>query len=183
MAQNGDDSAGASREQVQLAAKVVLYGFGVVALVLGLVAGTVVVGGLSDRRQALASADATTEGTVVDSTVERVSTSTESSDIYDYEVRIEYRYTVDGEEYTGRDIYPERATVTRDTEEAARKFAAPYDEGSTVTVHYNPESPGQAFIVAKRTALLKVVGGLGATLMFLLGGIGAIWKGSGVGDE
>jgi len=183
MADSDDDSAGWNEKQINLVAKVILYGFGVVALVLGVVAAAFVGGGVMAERQALSNADATTDGTVVEMSIERVATRSDSADISDYEVRIEYRYTVAGTEYTGQHIYPTRTVVEMDTESDAEALLEPYEEGSTATVHYNPDEPEQAFLIAEAQPLSSVLGGVGATLVFLLAGAGAIWKGYGVGED
>jgi len=111
---------------------------------------------------------ATVKGTVVTSEIKEVSRPKRSNEIgptmvTEYEVILEYRYTVSGTEYTGnriwslsRAIFPSRAQ--------AEDTLAKYQPGSTVDVHYRPSNPADAVLWSAAMLPTRAKVGIGVLL-------------------
>lgn len=112
-----------------------------VLLVLALVAFSVVhLRPMYERKQIVES------GEEVDATVVSTETrreNTRSSDP-DYYTSIEYRYTVDGQEYTSTRIVPGPRLPQP---HGYRQAIVPHEAGDEITVHYDPENPEYAWVM------------------------------------
>jgi hypothetical protein len=90
----------------------------------------------------------TTEGVITASHIDRSHrTSTEKGwrgDRYEYEVRVQYSYSVDGVGYTGN-----RLRIRPDeyrSEERAQRELAEYPVGQRVRVYYDPKAPERSLL-------------------------------------
>lgn len=81
---------------------------------------------------------------------------------------VKYQYSVQGVEHTGSRI---AFGAMNQSQNAAHAVVARYPVGASVTVHYNPEKPGEAVLETRASGgtALAVLGGL-----FLLVGVGSI---------
>ncbi|MFB6216025.1 MAG: DUF3592 domain-containing protein [Candidatus Aenigmatarchaeota archaeon] len=87
--------------------------------------------------------------TVIDTSIERDSSRRGG---IDYQPEIRFRYTYQGAEYTSNDMYPGgQLPKERNTESGAKEVVQNYGEGTEVQVLVPPETPGKAFIRAKKT--------------------------------
>lgn len=70
----------------------------------------------------------------------------------DYQPDIKFEYTYDGQQYTSTNMYPGGQQPDHyDREAKARAVLDTYSQGSEITVYVPPETPGEAFIQAKKT--------------------------------
>lgn len=110
-----------------------------------------------DRKQIVESGEQV-NATVI--TVEQRTENIRSSDP-DYYTTVEYRYTVDGQQYTSSRIVP---GPRLSQPHGYREVIFPYEAGDEITVHYDPDNPGYAWVttidsrVSKRDGLLTFVG-------------------------
>jgi hypothetical protein len=81
----------------------------------------------------------------------------DSSGSTSYEPVVEYQYTVQNQQYTGRRI---AFGANRFGHSQARSAVARYPVGSTVQVRYNPEKPQEAVLEARAS---------GATIFMVVG--------------
>lgn len=81
-----------------------------------------------------------------------------------YQARVEYRYEVGGQHYTGRQLglTPEG----RYDQRTAEARAARYPQGKAVQVRYNPQEPGQAYV---ETGSLWILGAMLLAALALCG--------------
>lgn len=105
----------------------------------------------------------TTEATVVSSTV-GVSPGGDDTTYYP---DVTYEYTVGGQTYESTNVLPGAGRTSR-SGDWARTVVEDHPEGETVTVHYDPADPSNAFLVPRRQTLWLVVAGFGGVLV--LGG-------------
>lgn len=93
---------------------------------------------------------ATTTGTVRTATVDEVVHvgSIRLSGNTEYEPNVTYAYAVDGERYVGHDLFPGFSTSTGNGRRVAA-VATRYDPGGSATVHYDPDDPGDAYLVPR----------------------------------
>lgn len=63
-----------------------------------------------------------------------------------YNPVVTYEYAVDGETYENDNTFPGRSTLWRESESWARDVVGRYEPGDEVTVHYDPEDPGSAYL-------------------------------------
>jgi hypothetical protein len=113
-----------------------------------------------------------TTATVQSTTVDQRSTD----DGTEYRPVVTYEYTVDGETYTSENVYPGQFNRWQGSSFSAQDVTNQYAPGDEVTVHYNPDSPGEAYLTNNgwpdgwlfATAAITVVG---------LGGLYFIWFG------
>jgi hypothetical protein len=75
--------------------------------------------------------------------------------------KVEYRYAVDGENYTCAQI--QLGVVWKSGEDWARKVAARYPVGTRVVIYYDPGKPGRAFL---EYSFVAPVVGLGLAAVF-----------------
>lgn len=125
--------------------------------------------GAYDYTQQSDALDAAVE---VDATVTEVdveSQSTSSTSGVDYEPRVRFTYTYDGETYEGTRLFPASTTPEYDTESAARDAVSEYDAGESVTAYVVPDDPDGAFLRAQRSNAPLTLAGIGGVLS-LLGG-------------
>ena len=71
----------------------------------------------------------------------------------DYSSNVSFEYSYDGEEYEVSNRYPDSGAITVkwDSKKAAEERIEEYRETETVTVHVDPERPGEAFLDAQPT--------------------------------
>ncbi len=116
--------------------------------------------GYFNRRQAATSAQwPTTEGVVVSSKVQFAGGGWL---VPNQELRIRYRYTVDGREYSSDAVTPGGARFR--SKDSAQRVAARYPEGGRVTVYYKPGQP--------RTAVLEPGGKSYGSIYEIIIGVG-----------
>ncbi|WP_251341723.1 DUF3592 domain-containing protein [Haloplanus halophilus] len=103
-----------------------------------------------------------------------------------YTVRVTYRYAVDGETYTSRNVVPPGAggagAVVADTRAEAENVTAAYDAGDVVTAHVVAGDPSVAFLRPRRPGPLSLLLPLGLALFPLSLGAVALATGAGVLD-
>lgn len=81
---------------------------------------------------------------------------------------VRYSYRVDGKEFTNDRIRPKRIQQPQhNTKKWALKGAAEFPD--EVTVHYNPEDPGESFLVQTSKGTLYIV--IGASSVAILFGL------------
>ncbi|MEF8840586.1 MAG: DUF3592 domain-containing protein [Haloarculaceae archaeon] len=76
----------------------------------------------------------------------RVIENDDGPDDHEYRPVIEYRYRVDGETYTGDNVFPGSFERWRESRSWAADIADDYDRGETVDARYNPSNPVDAYI-------------------------------------
>lgn len=83
-----------------------------------------------------------------------------------YYPRVTYEYSVDGETYRSSNL---RAGLGRESmlESNARRTVERYPVGAQVTAYYDPENPSRAFLVAGRSSVPLIAGGLGAFFVLI----------------
>ncbi|MGM0591139.1 MAG: DUF3592 domain-containing protein [Halobacteriota archaeon] len=122
--------------------------------------------------QATANAEAV-DATVVSSGVVDTDDTGSSNDADDYSVMVEYRYTVDGESYTSRNLCPGLGSgcePSSDFRTDMEDFVDRYPEGEIVTAYVPPSEPSNAYLIQTSPSLMYlVVSGFGV-LLVLLGG-------------
>jgi len=126
-----------------------------------------------EQERALRSFEST-EATVLDTGVDRqVDREPGEPDDVTYEPVVEYRYRVDGETHTADNVYP-GGTAARSDRGWAQRVVDGYDAGETVTAYYDPDEPGEAYLVQQRdlTKFLFVL----APLFFLAVGALLWWR-------
>lgn len=125
------------------------------------------------------STDATVIGTDVDREVDR-DPDPGDPDSVTYTPIVEYRYRVDGQTYTARNVYP-GGTGSRSDRGWAQGVVDDYRQGETVTAYYDPDDPSEAYLVqqrdlAKFAFVVLPLGFLGVGLLLL-------WRASWAGDD
>ncbi len=132
-----------------------LAGFGLLMLWQGVrmaawpgVEGTITAARLQERREEVQRGDGT------------------ARTVISFEPQVEYRYAVEGKDYTGRRISPAEKQYARPL---AQKVLERYPEGGAVRVRYDPRRPDEAF--------LQIGTGWGGIGLLLIGGalIAAAW--------
>ncbi|WP_336336613.1 DUF3592 domain-containing protein [Haloarcula brevis] len=116
-------------------------------LALGLLAAGIGLGGSQYRT---ATGYAATTGTVEDARLDsyaELGRPTLGGNRY-YRPNVTYTYRVDGRTYTGRDVAFGTDVDTNQRDRAAR-VVSNYDEGSSVTVHYDPDDPADAYLAQR----------------------------------
>lgn len=106
------------------------------------------------------------EAEIVSTSVERVvrHTAPDSSRVSWYP-QLEYRYTVQGETYFSDAIWP--ASDRGGEEDWARAFIADYQAGDTVEANYQPDAPGQAYLIEGRPWLSWMAMAMGGIFALL----------------
>ncbi len=86
----------------------------------------------------------------------------------DYRVKVEYRYSVDGQEYTGKRLSPwvfvtnnNAAFILHKQMEGIEKL-----EGASVKVFYNPRNPAKSFLILPGRTGMIITALLSVTLPF-----------------
>lgn len=98
----------------------------------------------------------TTNGRVVERGVFEPSSIMTSAPAYRFSPLVKYVYEVNGQEFFSDRINPQRIQQpAHNTRKWAEKRAASFSE--VVIVHYNPEDPGEAFLIQTSHAMLYVV--------------------------
>jgi hypothetical protein len=81
---------------------------------------------------------------------------------------VKYVYQVSGKEFINDSIRPKRIQLPQhNTKEWAQKTADSFAD--EVTVHYNPEDPGESYLVQTRKVMLYIV--IGASCLAILLGL------------
>lgn len=94
----------------------------------------------------------------------------------DYQPKISFEYSYDGQEYTSTNMYPGgQEPEEHNVESEAREVVDEYSQGSEMSVYVLPESPGEAFIRAKKTINPFIA--MGAGILFILVGSYKFLKG------
>jgi len=92
-----------------------------------------------------------TEATVVGTDIERdVDRNVGEPDDVTYTPKVRYRYEVDGETHTSTNVFP-GGTPGRGDRGWAEEITSDYGAGDEVTVYYDPDEPGEAYLVQKRS--------------------------------
>ncbi|WP_435359942.1 DUF3592 domain-containing protein [Haloarchaeobius sp. DFWS5] len=99
-----------------------------------------------------------TTGTVTHASVEHTPNDYDGrgvdlSDRDEYEANVTYEYSVDGETYDGRELYPGSLAVAEKTRGQLTPIATEYSNGDDITVYYAPENPGRAYLIPEYTFL------------------------------
>ncbi|WP_243700419.1 DUF3592 domain-containing protein [Halorussus pelagicus] len=123
-----------------------LYG-GALLLIVGIaVAGY---GGYDYTQQSDAIEEATTvDATVTETSINRVAERRGRSG---FEPKVTFEYEYEGKSYTSKNLYPAQLTTNYDERSEAESVLEEYTAGDTVTAYVNPNSPGKAFLKAKKT--------------------------------
>jgi hypothetical protein len=137
---------------------------GLLALLLGLAVTGYGAYDYQQQQQALEDA-VTVDATVVETGVETRSGSSSPGAEYEPTVTFEYRY--DGENYTSHSVFPSATTPNYDTRSAAVSVLDGYEAGDTATAYVDPDTPGEAFLLDKRSrgpVIAVAIGGVVALL-------------------
>jgi hypothetical protein len=98
----------------------------------------------------------TTNGRVVERGVFEPSAISPSAPAYRFSPLVKYVYEVNGQEFVNNRINPQRIQQpAHNTRKWAEKRAASFPDA--VVVHYNPEDPGESFLIKTSHAMLYVV--------------------------
>ncbi len=119
--------------------------------------------------------EVTIRSSEVVSTTERIDGSQERRVYY---ADITYEYTVDGQRYTGDEVYPIRSQ--EQSRSSARDLVERFPANETATGYVHPDDPGNSFLVRETTSAslaLRVFLGLGA-LLSILGVVLTGWGGA-----
>jgi Protein of unknown function (DUF3592). len=133
-----------------------------------------------EQEQALRSYEST-EATVLGTEVDRdVDRETGEPDSVTYTPIVEYRYRVDGQTYTARNVYP-GGTSARSDRGWAQGVVDDYRQGETVTAYYDPADTSEAYLIKQRdlTKFAFVVLPLG----FLGMGLLLVWRAGWANDD
>ena len=98
----------------------------------------------------------TTEGTITQNLSEA---QTDSEGHTSYKVTIEFRYAVDGREYTSTQRTFEGIRVSLDQDDAAA-IQGRYAIGEPATVHYDPDDPADAVLETEIPPIRWLIGGV-----------------------
>jgi len=99
-----------------------------------------------------------------------------NDDEREYSPVVTYEYTVDGERYQTANVYPGQFTRWHGSRSTAADIVTQYSPGQQVTVQYNPDSPGEAYLLNTGWPDNWYFAGGGAVVVFL-GGLYFIWLG------
>ena len=132
--------------------------------------GAVLAGLQTIKKNTLASSWPTTQGTIIDSTLERYSKRNDEGNMRAYyRPLITYQYEVEGEEFTCNQVRVtgfSSSTMRSHEEKKLEKFPV----GGQVTVHFDPSNPYDALLEIKKgkinLALILGVAMLGGFLYF-----------------
>lgn len=84
----------------------------------------------------------------------------------DYQPEITFEYTYDGQQYTSTNMYPGGQKANHyDREAKAEDVVETYSQGSEMTVYVPPDTPGEAFIQAKKTNDPLIFMGIGILMI------------------
>lgn len=94
----------------------------------------------------------------------------------DYQPEISFEYSYEGQEYTSTNMYPGgQDPEEHNVESEAREVVEEYSQGSEIHIYVPPESPGEAFIEAKKTNNPFIA--MGGGILFILMGSYKFLKG------
>jgi hypothetical protein len=109
----------------------------------------------------------TTQGRVVERGTYQPNIPTTGPPAFRHAPLVKYAYQVGGKEFTNDRIRPQRIQQPEhNTKEWAQKTADSFSD--EVTVHYNPDDPGEAFLVQTSQTMLYIVV-LASGLIILIG--------------
>lgn len=117
------------------------------------------IGIAGQKKAAKSAAWPTASGTVLSSSIiEKSSMDDDGASSSSYEPRVVYQYSIMGTAYEGKRISFGANQFDR---RMAEKISAAYPAGAQVTVHYNPEKPGEGVLETKaRGGMLFTVLGI-----------------------
>jgi hypothetical protein len=97
----------------------------------------------------------------------------QTDDGTEYRPVVTYNYTVDGKQYQQDNVFPGSDTRWLDDEDDARAVLENYEVGQNVTVHYNPQRHGHAYLREGSPLSLGILSLVGAaiSLVVLLTGL------------
>ncbi len=99
----------------------------------------------------------------------------ENRNTFEYEVVLEYQYTVDGTTYTGNRLYAGLPNIFPD-KRSAEDIVAQYGAGSLASIYYNPSSPHQSSLLSTASFSTVQILILVGTVLFVAVIVGAgIW--------
>lgn len=114
-----------------------------------------------------------TEGKILESRIREISISpgtmqSEGRHALEYEVVIEYQYSVNGTQYTANKIMPMLPNVfTRHRD--AQKMVEQFPESKTTTIYYNPNHPDKACLISASSLPVATYIIIGIVLLLVLG--------------
>lgn len=124
--------------------------------------------------------DQTTEATILSSGMTSAEEVDEGETEVEYYPRIEYEYTVDGQQLTDQQVFHPSQVGNEagelrgkefDTQSKAQDVVDRFGEGATATVYFDSADPDDAYLVDPSTDLLISTGMIGL-FGLLFGGIG-----------
>ncbi len=119
----------------------------------------------------------TAGGRVIESRTQFQQVQTRYGQGITYTPVVRYAYEADGARLTGERVYPGTPIEWPDEAELAAFLAENYPPGASVTVHYDPENPGEAaLIIESDYSLAWVLGGTGLWFTFMGWGLLALNK-------
>jgi hypothetical protein len=117
----------------------------------------------------------TARGKIIERGTFRVTHSVRSPPAFQHSPLVKYVYRVEGQEFVNDSILPKHIQLPEhNTIKWAEKRAASFPD--EVTVYYNPENPGDAFL--ERTSKIKLYAVMGGGLLALLAGALFLMTGS-----
>ncbi len=135
------------------------------AIIFFLIGAGLIYGGR--RTQARYNSYPTTKGLMISSRLHESGSGKRGERMYG--VIAEYRFKVDGKEFTGTNVHPMMESSNGSSK--ARAELARYPAGKEVDVHYDPDNPGTCFLEAENDSFaiaLQIAGGV-VILLGLLG--------------
>lgn len=118
--------------------------------------------------QDLIDSSQSTSGEVINSNIDREIDSQDDSNVYEYHFTINYKYTVDGQEYTNNNISPVTQENVFDSRSGANNYKSSHSIGDPITVYYIPEDPKTSFIEKSSSSPITMII---VSIAFILTGI------------
>lgn len=145
-------------------------GHPVIAILLGIAA---VVGGgylYYSGLQATENVDEV-EATVISSSISETGSAGDSNDDESYTIRVQYRYTYDGETHTSRSMCPGAGSAcvpTSNSRSDMEEAIEDYPEGGNVTAYVSQSDPSEAYLIDTEPSLIYLgVSAFGLLFVFL----------------
>lgn len=109
-----------------------------------------------------------TNGEVINNNIERKLDSQDDSNVYEYHFTINYKYTVNGKEYTNNYVSPVSKENVFDSQSRANNYKSSYSIGESITVYYMPDDPTTSFIEKSSSSPITM---MIVSIVFILTGI------------
>ena len=116
------------------------------------------------RTNAKAKSWPTTTGTVIESRIESYTKRSDGKTKTMYKPIVRYSYQVNEQQYEGNQISLSGSGSTN-VRSWVESTIAPYPKDASITVFYNPQSPGTACLTSKTPKIFLIFGGIGVLIL------------------